>query len=83
MDESLHTGMTLIKQEIIKDIDADYFPKRQYAQLAIKLDTPLAYLLKIVNCQPKQMHNYIFHLQKWLRVLRLLSKKVIENRVLY
>ena len=51
MDESLHIGMTLIKQKIIKDIDADHFPKQQYVQLAIKLDTELAYRFKIVDCQ--------------------------------
>jgi hypothetical protein len=61
VDESLHIGMTLIKQKIIKDIDADHFPKQQYVQLAIKLDTELAYRFKIVDCQPKQMHDYIIH----------------------
>jgi len=52
IDESLNIGMTLIKQEVIKNLDDihnDLFSNQQYAQLAIELDKQLAFLFK--NCQ--------------------------------
>ncbi len=52
IDESLHTGMSLIKQEILSNLDDihnDRFTEQQYADLAIELDKQLSYLF--TNCK--------------------------------
>ncbi|GAA5132571.1 hypothetical protein [Thalassotalea piscium] len=52
IDESLHIGMTSIKQEITKHIDEihyDRFTEPQYAQLAGALNNQLNYLFE--NCK--------------------------------
>jgi len=62
IDESLNIGMTLIKQEVIKNLDDihnDLFSNQQYAQLAIELDKQLAFLFKTVNCHRKRTLSYI------------------------
>jgi hypothetical protein len=81
IDESLHTGMTLIKQEIIKNLDAihaDHFPKQQYAQLAIKLDTQLAYLFE--NCKlptqaDAQIHILLAKIAQGIAIIKQESNK--------
>ena len=62
IDESLHVGMTAIKEAItnsLEDIHYDRFSLQQYTQLAIGLDKHLAYLFEHCKLPPKadaQLH---------------------------
>lgn len=62
IDDSLHVGMTNIKQEIIKNLDEihhERFTKQQYADLVVILDKHLTFLFENCKLPPRadaQLH---------------------------
>lgn len=63
IDDSLHVGMSGIKQEIIKNLDEihhERFTKQQYADLVVTLDKLLAFLFE--NCKLPPLADAQLHI---------------------
>lgn len=87
IDESLHIGMTAIKNHItsnLNDIHYDRFSDAQYSQLAVDLNIQLSYLFKHCKLPPQadaQLHILLAKVMKGVNEIKQTGDK--KNKVRY